>query len=219
MNNYLKEFFLRTIVAVPLLIGFIGAFFYAPPMAITLVIVISLVYILFCEWPHLATGNWWLLLLTPLYPIAPFLCLIALNQNPVYRWLLFRMVLIVVTYDTGAYLVGSSIGKIKLAPTLSPQKTWEGCAGGYAAALTLMLFFNHYFALNQPFISVALLCAVLCTLAQVGDLFESLFKRRVHIKHSGTLLGSHGGVFDRFDSLLSTGVFVWLFRAVLLQKM
>jgi phosphatidate cytidylyltransferase len=108
-------------------------------------------------------------------------------------------------YDTGGYFVGKSLGKHKLTPQVSPNKTWEGLAGGTLLCLLVVgcvpLFAPAWGArLSLP---VRLLLALLLAAgAQVGDLVESLLKRSLNAKDSGVFLPGHGGMFDRIDSLL-----------------
>jgi len=101
--------------------------------------------------------------------------------------------------DTGAYLVGRRWGRHPLAPSISPGKTWEGWAGGAAAALLVGGILHHNFgaAGSGHWIVLASLVSV-C--GPLGDLLESLLKRRAGIKDSGQILPGHGGILDRFDS-------------------
>lgn len=212
-NKALTELITRICVAIPLLSFFLTMFFWCNPVITTIFLASCLVYIICVEWPPIARyhrGQLWYL--TPLYPVLPFLILIALNQGSAHRWLLVCMVLLVVSYDTGAYLIGSAIGKTKLAPTISPQKTWEGCIGGYVFASATAYFLNKLYQLNFTIASLLIATACICVAAQLGDLFESILKRKVGIKHSGSLLAAHGGLLDRFDSLLSTGLLFYFFK-------
>ena len=103
--------------------------------------------------------------------------------------------------DTGAYLVGSLIGKHKLFERISPKKSWEGSIGGGVVAIGVSFILAHYF----PFMSMiewAGLALVVVIFGTWGDLTESLLKRQLHVKDSGTILPGHGGMLDRFDSSL-----------------
>ena len=106
--------------------------------------------------------------------------------------------------DTGAYLVGSLIGKHKMCPRISPGKTWEGLAGGML--LTIAAAYGVIYCLPIPIglssIEVALAAVVLSAAGTLGDLFESVLKRAAGAKDSGRVLPGHGGVLDRLDSLL-----------------
>jgi len=107
--------------------------------------------------------------------------------------------------DTAAMAAGSSIGSKKLAPVLSPHKTWAGAIGGFAgaviAAVALGMWILPRFGLHLTVIQLAFLGAVLGVVAQIGDVAESLFKREAGVKDSSALIPGHGGVLDRLDSL------------------
>lgn len=113
--------------------------------------------------------------------------------------------LIVWAADIGAYFAGRAFGRHKLAPRVSPGKTWEGFAGGFVAALGASAAFALLLfpAGARPWTTWLLLCAGLTVASVIGDLAESLLKRHVGLKDSGGLLPGHGGVLDRVDSLLA----------------
>ena len=111
--------------------------------------------------------------------------------------------IIVWTTDIGAYFTGRAIGGPKLAPSVSPNKTWAGFYGGVVAAA---LFAGGWALLTGLHWLVLLLAPMFSVAAQGGDLFESWMKRRAGIKDSGNLLPGHGGVFDRLDGLLPVAV-------------
>ncbi|HYD55907.1 MAG TPA: phosphatidate cytidylyltransferase, partial [Burkholderiales bacterium] len=118
--------------------------------------------------------------------------------------LLLALILIWVA-DTAAYFTGRRFGRRKLAPTVSPGKSWEGAYGAMAAVLVyavLCQFFNPQLAMisGGQWLPYLLAAAALCALSIVGDLFESALKRQAGAKDSGTLLPGHGGVLDRIDS-------------------
>ena len=119
-------------------------------------------------------------------------------------------------YDIGAYASGSFFGKHKIAPAVSPSKTWEGAAGAtvfvFASAL---LIGPHLGFLDLG--SSALLALAAAVLAPLGDLAESMIKRDLDIKDMGTILPGHGGALDRLDALLFTApAAYWIFRSVVL---
>lgn len=143
---------------------------------------------------------------------------------------LLQVVLGVIASDIGAYFAGRTIGGPKIAPRISPSKTWAGLAGGMiAAALVLVVItwfeVRHSFSLEggcatartcptfaEQAIPVALTGFLLAIIAQAGDFFESWMKRRAGVKDSGSLIPGHGGLFDRVDGLLAVcfaiGIFV-----------
>ena len=112
------------------------------------------------------------------------------------------------TSDTFAYLVGKSLGNYPLFKRISPLKTWEGSAGGLVATLSITYFISLYFTIISPldWFFIALIVVVTGT---YGDFFKSLLKRNLHIKDTGNILPGHGGMLDRFDSLLGSAPFVF----------
>jgi phosphatidate cytidylyltransferase len=118
--------------------------------------------------------------------------------------------------DTAAYFAGRQFGRHKLAPAISPGKTWEGVAG---ALLALMLYASGLsLAVDAPMLSLWLVLAGLLYVSVLGDLFESWIKRVSGLKDSGSVLPGHGGVLDRIDALTSTlpiaaGVLIWMEHA------
>lgn len=119
-------------------------------------------------------------------------------------WWLLYVFLLVWCADSGAYFVGRKLGKTKLAPNVSPNKSVEGLVGGIAVASFVAVGVGIYLKLST-FALVAFLglSGVTVGASVLGDLFESMLKRRAGVKDSGTILPGHGGVLDRIDSLLS----------------
>ena len=135
------------------------------------------------------------------YVFVPVMALIFLRQQqPGGLLLAFWTLSLVWATDIGAYFAGRSIGGPKLAPRISPSKTWAGLGGGVLAALILG-FVLHRFA-GLP-IQLAAASGLLAVAAQLGDLLESAMKRRAGVKDSGTLLPGHGGVMDRLDGVVA----------------
>ncbi|GEK48593.1 phosphatidate cytidylyltransferase [Halomonas pacifica] len=141
---------------------------------------------------RLAMGLWVLL--------PTWVGFIALRDGGV-EWLLF-VLLLVWTADSGAYFAGRAYGRRKLAPSVSPGKSWEGVLGGLAATTLLALGFALWLGLAPGQLAQLILITWLVTaVSVVGDLFESMLKRSRGIKDSSALLPGHGGVLDRIDSL------------------
>lgn len=106
--------------------------------------------------------------------------------------------------DSGAYFCGRALGKRKLAPTISPNKTWEGLFGGVAAGIVIALVFGQIAGIQAQHLPGLILVALFTTLVSVeGDLIESLLKRQAGAKDSGSLIPGHGGVLDRIDGVLA----------------
>ena len=126
------------------------------------------------------------------------------------EWVLLAVLATFAT-DTGAFLVGRAIGRRRMAPRISPGKTWEGAVGGWVAgvgaAVGLAVLLDM--PLSQP--EAIVLGALIGVAAQVGDLVESMLKRAAGVKDSGTLIPGHGGVLDRLDSVVFAIVVVYHF--------
>lgn len=154
-------------------------------------------------------------LLNGVYGIAILGCFVAIaalfRQSPVY---LLSVMAIVWIADIGAYFVGKAFGKHKLAPSISPGKSWEGAIGGWIAVLVLaststMLpqlagTFSFRILVKWGWPGFVLIMTLLVAASIVGDLFESQLKRRAGMKDSSNLLPGHGGVLDRIDALIPT---------------
>jgi phosphatidate cytidylyltransferase len=138
-------------------------------------------------------------------PIMALLWVRALDEGLL---LAFWALALVWATDIGAYFAGRSIGGPKIAPSISPNKTWAGLIGGMSAALAFGLVLQHYFALPTL---LAVASPILAILAQAGDFFESWLKRKAGVKDSGTLLPGHGGALDRLDGVISSVPFAALF--------
>ena len=118
---------------------------------------------------------------------------------------IFYSLFIIWATDSGAYFTGRAIGKRKLWPEISPNKTIEGFVGGIVCAVIVSILFGLFTEMNVPILSLSIVTLFLSVFGQVGDLVESALKRHYQVKDSGNILPGHGGILDRFDSLL----FVW----------
>jgi phosphatidate cytidylyltransferase len=136
-------------------------------------------------------------------PAWAALCVIHAGGPHGPVWALFALALVWVA-DSGAYFAGVRFGKRKLAPTISPGKSWEGLAGGLLASLLLAVAAVPLLHAGWPALPRLLLLALVTVIVSVaGDLFESLLKRHAGAKDSSDLIPGHGGVLDRIDSLLA----------------
>lgn len=137
------------------------------------------------------------------YIAAPFTLLHVLAFHPgrYSGQIIIGVMLLIWSSDTGAYAAGKNFGKNKLFPRISPGKTWEGWAGGVLLAVGVAWILSLYFTdlTLTHWLGMALLVSVFGVL---GDLVESMLKRSLNVKDSGTLIPGHGGILDRFDSLI-----------------
>lgn len=154
------------------------------------------------------------------YTVLPFYCFyklfgLGLGNTPV--WILGASVW---ATDIGAYMVGRKLGKRKLAPHLSPNKTWEGSAGGLLIAIGVVSLLREFKIAGFSELSWGLLLAatVVCSLAgQLGDLLESWLKRRANVKDSGRFLPGHGGALDRLDSIILAAPLLFALLSVMMS--
>jgi phosphatidate cytidylyltransferase len=139
---------------------------------------------------------------------AAAVSMLRLGSDPVL--LLIGFVLITALDDIAAFFAGTSFGRHKMAPSISPGKSWEGAVGGALGAIAAGALFGLFFSdLDLVHgLAIGVICALL---APVGDLMESLAKREIGIKDSGRLLPGHGGLFDRLDAILFCAPAVFLY--------
>lgn len=155
------------------------------------------------------TGNWAYSMLSQLYVALPFALLnvLAFQNSPETGSVTYNPILPLSIFvfiwlsDTGAYCVGSLIGKHRLFERISPKKSWEGSIGGGIFSIASSLGFAHFFPFmpGWQWVGLAIIVVIFGTW---GDLTESLMKRQLGIKDSGNILPGHGGMLDRFDSAL-----------------
>jgi len=146
-------------------------------------------------------NQWFVRVLGLFVLLAAWVALLVIRSAPDgHLWLIWALVL-AWGADIGAYFAGHAFGRRKLAPHVSPGKTWEGAAGGLVLALVLCTFGAYW--LTPNWVSWLPVIVLLVVVSVFGDLFESVLKRATGVKDSGTFLPGHGGVLDRIDSLLA----------------
>ncbi|MEW7857880.1 phosphatidate cytidylyltransferase [Pseudomonas chlororaphis] len=141
--------------------------------------------------------------------------LVFIKQQPLGNWLIMAVMVLVWGADIGAYFSGKAFGKRKLAPQVSPGKSWEGVYGGLLLSLVITAVVGLVAGWSVGQIILGLLgAAIVVFISVVGDLTESMFKRQAGIKDSSNLLPGHGGVLDRIDSLTAAipvfAVLLWM---------
>lgn len=154
--------------------------------------------------------------------LPSWVALMQLRLNEHFVFLFLVLFLIVTSVDIGAFFTGRAFGKNKLAPDVSPNKTWEGFWGGVclsmlmSVAVSLFLLTQNYLDNVLAVIPIVLGCVFIAVLSVVGDLFESMCKRTRGIKDSGSILPGHGGILDRIDSV-TAAVPVYILLLIFLE--
>lgn len=146
-------------------------------------------------------------------PIS-LLNLAVFSVDAVYHYeILVGCLLILWASDTGAYFAGTRFGKTKLFERVSPKKSWEGFLGGAFSALVVAFVISQYFVVLEDW-KWLVIAGIIIIAGTYGDLIESLFKRSIEIKDSGSVLPGHGGFMDRFDGLLLSAPFITAFLKI-----
>ena len=199
----MSELLIRTITGLVMVMLALGAALQGGNLFA--VVVAAAATLMFFEWTRLVRGwgaGW--SVGGFFYALLPALALLWVRERDLHGLVLLLWVFIITwSTDIGAYFVGRSFGRRKLAPSISPNKTVEGLYGGIAAATLLGGAWVMLTGLGQPLLLLAPLFAIA---AQAGDLFESGMKRRAGVKDSATWLPGHGGALDRLDGLVPVAV-------------
>jgi len=182
------------------------------PLLLTSAIVLPLLWLVLRSPKEGAFVNWAWTIAGIIYVGWLLSYLVALRLEAGRNWVFFALF---TTFgsDTAAFFVGRTLGRYRLAPAISPNKTWEGAAGGVFGAIIISLLFTLPTPLGLPlgYGQAVLLGLLVSVFGQFGDLVESLLKRNMGVKESGKLIPGHGGFLDRMDSIVFAGVVVYLY--------
>lgn len=190
--------------------GFFFNFNLSEILALSLILIAAITLFKFPDELYYDEGK---LIFTVIYTALPFgfalgLPKYFLNDN-IFTWEVFLLFVLIWSSDSFAYFTGRMFGKHKMAPKISPKKTWEGFAGGVFFTLILGYFIEQNFPdLRGNWIVVGLLVSVF---APLGDLVESQLKRTFGVKDSGNIIPGHGGVLDRLDSFIIAAPVIYLY--------
>lgn len=143
--------------------------------------------------------------------------LLAIEQLPNGKMIVLYLFLAIWSSDSGAYFVGRFFGRHKLAPNLSPKKTVEGAVGGIITTIVVLELVNSILKLFT-WSEIIIVGLILSLVGQLGDLVESMLKRFLGVKDSGKILPGHGGILDRFDSLILVAPFIYYTISLLLLQ-
>jgi len=164
------------------------------------------------EWLRLTRGRPVARGLLILYSMAALLALLWLRHQPGFgRETILWILACVWATDIGAYFVGSYAGGAKLAPSISPSKTWSGLVGGICASAVVSALCTLVFDAGDTVV-LAVTGGAIAVVAQAGDLLESAAKRRAGVKDSGRVIPGHGGILDRIDGLIAALVLIAVIR-------
>ena len=195
------------------------------PLLLTSSIVLSLILTVFLFKKEGIFNNWVWMIGGIFYVGWLLSYLVALRLEPgietfpeIGRNLVFLALFVTFGSDTMAYFIGKAVGRHKLAPRISPGKTWEGAFAGIVGAVIVSLLFtlSTPFELPLSYLHAILLGVLVSVFGQIGDLVESLLKRHSGVKESGSLMPGHGGLLDRMDSIVFAGVVVSLYYTYVL---
>jgi phosphatidate cytidylyltransferase len=164
------------------------------------------------EWLRLTRGRPVARGLFILYSIAALLALLWLRHQPGFgRETILWILACVWATDIGAYFIGSTAGGARLAPSISPSKTWSGLVGGICASAVVSALCTLVFDAGDTIV-LAVTGVAIAVIAQAGDLLESAAKRRAGVKDSGRIIPGHGGILDRIDGLIAALVLIAAIR-------
>ncbi|MBN8828603.1 MAG: phosphatidate cytidylyltransferase [Sphingobacteriia bacterium] len=200
MNNFITRL-LTSFILIPVILFIIytGGYVY-------LALIITAAVIMGFEWQDIiskkehSTKVWYILGIA--YVTLPCLSLIWLREQNRGLFYIIWLFTVVWATDIGAYLCGKIIGGWKLAPKISPNKTWSGLIGGIICASLVGFAVANYKYTSLNYNSAIMISAMLAIYAQIGDLIESAIKRYFDVKDSGKIIPGHGGLLDRVDSLI-----------------
>jgi phosphatidate cytidylyltransferase len=182
---------------------------FAIPVLISSAILISLIWLLFRSSREQGFSDWAWTMAGILYIGWMLSYWVTLRDAETGKELVFWAMFTTFANDISAFFIGRALGKHRLAPRISPGKTWEGAIGGIFASIIASLILGAIFHLPFSYWQIALWGLAISIFAQLGDLVESLLKRNTGVKDAGNLVPGHGGILDRIDSLIFTGVIVY----------
>lgn len=179
------------------------------------VMLVSLLYLFNIEHRKLADA---MATITGIFYVIFFSFHVTLVDQTSYGILIWLIVITAFGTDVMAYFSGYALGKHKLCPKISPKKTIEGSVGGILGSVILSGVFGYFFA-SEILVHCLIIGVLGGIVSQFGDLTASIFKRKMGIKDYGNLIPGHGGILDRFDSVLFTGPMVYYYIVLVIENM
>lgn len=202
----------RIITSVALALLYFLLYLWMPACLLVNLFLFLYIYIFIVEFLSIAPKHGLHRYLAMGYITGAFIILTYWSAYDETRYLVALSLLLSATVDIGSYVAGMLWGKHKLAPSISPGKTWEGVCGGWAMTTCLLLtIFSLYKPLSACLLLVACTASLIVTAVGLsGDLYISCLKRRARIKDTGTCLPGHGGLLDRYDGTIAVVWLLWL---------
>ena len=188
------------------------------PLLLTIAVILPLLWLLSRRQKEEAFATWAWTIAGVLYIGWLLSNMVALRGLEDGRNWVFFVLFVTWFSDTTAFFTGRKLGRHKLAPNISPSKTWEGAIGGIggAIAISVVFFTPTPFQLPLTYWQAIPLSIGVSILGQAGDLVASLLKRNMGVKDSGTLMSGHGGMLDRMDSIIFAGTLVYYYAVLVL---
>lgn len=208
----IPSYILSIVLPISVKLGFINEVGYSYVFALSAFYMLSLI-VIFADSPVLTFENAATAFLMISYVLFGFTCLTRIGCiESTGRYFYITTWLIPVVTDTFAYFTGMAFGKHKLAPKISPKKTIEGAIGGVVASVVAAFIFSYilerFFAPSVNTLTLCVVAPFVSIVSQMGDLILSAVKRKYGVKDYGIIFPGHGGVLDRFDSVIATAVLV-----------
>lgn len=225
-DRNIKELFKRVVTGSIISIIIFSTLLFAPKVFSLLIFSIAIL-ILTTEWPRIYFNiiqnnrynnvkyKIFFYIMSFTYIIIPFILIIYFELSK-YKKLNLYLFILIFAHDTGSYIFGKLFGFHKLCPNISPKKSFEGAFGGLFSVALFFIIFNKYNLVNINLQLISIFSLLISATALFGDLFESYLKRLSNLKDSGVLLPGHGGLLDRFDSILLNTYLIYLFKDYLM---
>ena len=207
-----KDFKKRTITSFILIFVFsIVVLFYDSYIKV----LVYLIYIfIFFELIIFFRRRIYIFLISLIYLLISFLCFNSYLKNYYIKDEFIYAIVLVIIFDIISYTFGVKFGRLKILPIISPNKTYVGFFSGFSITFIIGLFFNFYYNFFETVLMIYFIFFTLIS-AFIGDIIESLFKRKSNLKNSSEFLLGHGGFFDRFDSLIMVVIWLFLFNLII----
>ena len=158
--------------------------------------------------------NIYIFFISVIYLFISLICLDSYFRNYFIKEEFVYTIILVIIFDIASYIFGTKFGRLKILPTISPNKTYFGLISGFITAFILGSLSNSYYKFFETSLMIFFILFTLI-FAFLGDIVESIFKRKSNIRNSSNFLPGHGGFFDRFDSLIMVVMWLFLFNFII----